>query len=1225
MKILSLQFENLNSLMGQWKIDFQEQAFIDNGLFVITGHTGAGKSTLLDAICLALYQQTPRLDKLTQSKNELMTRGTAYCEAQVEFSVKGKGYRVSWAQSRARKKSDGKLQAPVCELAEMEGNNILCTKSSEVLKEVISLTGLDFSRFTKSMLLAQGGFAAFLNASPKDRAELLEELTGTEIYCQISKHIFERNKEVQVELTLLSSQSALLDVLDDKTRATLKIDITSLQEKTDNKRIEIKNIEKALLWQSEAQRIDKQLLDTQSQHESALKAIDDFIPQAKTINDALQANRVLPFFTALNDQQKQLDNNNKQIIDSDKQCQLLKGQLTGAEKTSLQLVDSSKVAQQTHQQQMKVLTEQLMPMDAEIVRLEKSIFEEQITTKSHQQKHMQATEQLATAEKQKISLLAQLKLLEQSLTEKQLSNIESTKLTVVEHHLAGYETTIKNSNLINDKITSVQQSSDASKQVQLKMNVELAEFKQHLQQTQLSLNKHLLDRERLLVALGDNPELQLMDLYQRKEGLLGLVQLTLSLDQSILTQSHNETDLNHKNSLLLQNREKLQLLKEEGKQLASEETDLKTLIKQDNLLRSVQALQLQLEQDKPCPLCGSLEHPAIGEHQLLDINSTELRLQDKSKALVVKRSEYEQLNGATKALAEQIVQLNDNLRLFSEQISTVQQEWQLKSNSLSIQGTYSVKSYALLNEQQLALNSMLENLSTKTKQLQKIDHSYLPLLDKKEQLTKQVNDSEHVLNNEINKHKLHVNEIAQFTEQLSALQNQVEEIKAKITAELSAYPFLQQVFNNPEQWLSQQKLQAEEILALVNQQQSLSTSLLQLEQELQLKAQSLTHIESVYNESADLLKQAEKHKSALQEKRKQLFSTQTSEQLQLQYDQQLQSINLAAENANALVVTLRIELEGIEGVIRTQKQTQSELEQLLAISSAQFVTQLNESIFENKGAFEVACVSEISLTELQRQQVLLKDELLTKKTQLLGIETQQKQHQQTQPLTSSDDDLNKQLKQLQQQELETNDTLVAKKSQLQTDQSNQQKLQLLAKKQSEFKETASHWELLNKLIGQADGSKFRKFAQGLTLDNLIFLANREMANLDQRYQLKRNEEEELALQVIDCWQANNVRDVKTLSGGESFLVSLGLALALSNLVSHKTQIESLFLDEGFGTLDENTLAMALDALERLNSTGKLIGIISHVDALKERINHQIHVHKKAGAGYSVLDEQYKKG
>ena len=160
------------------------------------------------------------------------------------------------------------------------------------------------------------------------------------------------------------------------------------------------------------------------------------------------------------------------------------------------------------------------------------------------------------------------------------------------------------------------------------------------------------------------------------------------------------------------------------------------------------------------------------------------------------------------------------------------------------------------------------------------------------------------------------------------------------------------------------------------------------------------------------------------------------------------------------------------------------------------------------------------------------------------------------------------------------------------------------------------------MIGAADGNKYREFVQGLTLDNLVQLANQEMGNLHQRYQLKRNQEDKLALQVVDLWQANTVRDVKTLSGGESFLVSLGLALALSNLVSHKTQIESLFLDEGFGTLDGNTLEVALEALERLNASGKLIGIISHVDALKERINHQIHVTKGASAGFSQLAPEY---
>lgn len=115
---------------------------------------------------------------------------------------------------------------------------------------------------------------------------------------------------------------------------------------------------------------------------------------------------------------------------------------------------------------------------------------------------------------------------------------------------------------------------------------------------------------------------------------------------------------------------------------------------------------------------------------------------------------------------------------------------------------------------------------------------------------------------------------------------------------------------------------------------------------------------------------------------------------------------------------------------------------------------------------------------------------------------------------------------------------------------------------------------------------------------------------------------ELELGIIDTWQGDVARDTKTLSGGESFLVSLALALALSDLVSHKTSIDSLFLDEGFGTLDGETLEIALDALDQLNASGKMIGIISHVEALKERIPVQLKIYKSSGLGISTLDKQY---
>lgn len=156
------------------------------------------------------------------------------------------------------------------------------------------------------------------------------------------------------------------------------------------------------------------------------------------------------------------------------------------------------------------------------------------------------------------------------------------------------------------------------------------------------------------------------------------------------------------------------------------------------------------------------------------------------------------------------------------------------------------------------------------------------------------------------------------------------------------------------------------------------------------------------------------------------------------------------------------------------------------------------------------------------------------------------------------------------------------------------------------------WGYLNALIGSKEGDKFRKFAQGLTLDNLVWLANHQLTRLHGRYLLQRKASDALELEVVDTWQADAVRDTRTLSGGESFLVSLALALALSDLVSHKTRIDSLFLDEGFGTLDSETLDAALDALDALNASGKTIGVISHVEAMKERIPVQIKVKKSMG-------------
>ena len=178
-----------------------------------------------------------------------------------------------------------------------------------------------------------------------------------------------------------------------------------------------------------------------------------------------------------------------------------------------------------------------------------------------------------------------------------------------------------------------------------------------------------------------------------------------------------------------------------------------------------------------------------------------------------------------------------------------------------------------------------------------------------------------------------------------------------------------------------------------------------------------------------------------------------------------------------------------------------------------------------------------------------------------------------------------------------------------------QKERKLAQKRQKILQELYLYKKLNELIGSASGDKFRKIAQRYTFDNLVHLANIHLLKLQERYILQRGEGFELF--VRDNFQAGVKRGVATLSGGESFLVSLAFALALSDLVSDKIDIKTLFLDEGFGTLDEETLESVLSALNTLQHQGKVIGIISHVNALKERIPRHIEL-KKVARGKSTL-------
>jgi exonuclease SbcC len=193
MRVLKLRILNLNSLAGDFTIDFTHPAY-GGGVFAITGPTGAGKTTILDAVCLALYGRTPRLARINKSGNEIMSRNRGECAAEVTFETPAGRWRAFWSQRRSRLKAGGALQDPHHEIAEA-GGRLLESRFSRTGALVAALTGLTFEQFTKSSLLAQGAFAAFLAAPADDKAALLEQITGTVLYRDISIGVHQRRTE----------------------------------------------------------------------------------------------------------------------------------------------------------------------------------------------------------------------------------------------------------------------------------------------------------------------------------------------------------------------------------------------------------------------------------------------------------------------------------------------------------------------------------------------------------------------------------------------------------------------------------------------------------------------------------------------------------------------------------------------------------------------------------------------------------------------------------------------------------------------------------------------------------------------------------------------------------------------------------------------------------------------------------------------------------------------
>ena len=1293
MRLIELRLKNLNSLKGEWHIDFSDAAFLNEGIFAITGQTGAGKTTILDAICLALYSQTPRLGDITGSANEIMTQGTGECSAEVIIEIDSKRYQCSWYQHRAHKKAKGNLLPIKHEISDVGTGKILEEKKSKTSAYIQNLIGMDFSQFTRSIMLAQGSFAAFLKSDIGDRAAILEKITGTAIYAKISLNVHEKKRFEEEALGKLQAGVNSLSLLSTDDEQRLTTELADFSQQQDKQRQTFKTLGEQLQWLDNIQQLQQHLTIYQSDFSTAQQAQLEFTPEAQRLDIANKALEIDSQFLKLSyssDTVAKLSTEQQDLL------RKMPVQQEAFEQASIGLKDINELEKQAvdNLQTTLPIIIKTRELDANTRQQSQALADDNqrknvLVSNTH--KSRQETEGHRQIEKE---------------TKTQLANIEKyfsdyQELNDLDTDMATFDSTCSRLKvLLEDNVSLGMDKLTHDKQAKkLQTDFDKLITQQNLDQSRIQQQrKALTDLQQQQAALIQNQPIANMRSEQEQvdqintqieqvsfklERLFELASQFKHINESLPTLNKEIASLD---DLIISHKSDIQ------------NTKLKRQDKQEHLtlLQKVAKLEdyiLELEDGVPCPLCGAHEHPYGKHHPLLDNNNADQNQLSKTQLTQQQITELEKvidnleqtlskyhIDHATKK--EAINNQKQQLAPLQQQSKTLYSDMQKCLASLfDVEKRYSKSIIAIINplaqmnndirttdiniDHYLALlDSMKQNLLEQKQSLKTMLTQYDDLSQSISKLnsTMEVEEKQQqVMINDINNLKtdikLNAQKVEVIEDKVATNFSELAPIMSSILSLTDKYPAdkykeyvsteqqaadiqstLEQLGNSINDQtvldnadyeahigkLRQQRSVLNQLKQHFNEQKSsqqqLSNALSRLTAQIDTKQSQLTndettlkHLDKVITDKLSLIKQLEIDRKALFEDK-----NPDHEEARLRG-----AVDKTKTNAAMAQRQLDNAQQALEQLQNRQQQLATEWQSATTIADTQqttFTALLAESQFADESDFINARLSKDAREALHIRKLALDNALQQAKLQLDSTEQALEKKLATPITEQSRETLASQHHQIQTDIDQLNQQIGAIDQKLKdnTSQKGQQAAQLIAINAQ--KQKLQVWQQLHTLIGSADGKKYRTFAQGLTFEVMINHANSQLQKMSDRYLLIHDDNNPLELNVIDNYQGGDIRSTKNLSGGEGFIISLALALGLSQMASHNIRVDSLFLDEGFGTLDEESLDIALDTLTSLQQEGKLIGIISHVQALKDRILTQIQV-KKLSGGFSEISGQ----